>query len=57
MTLLKEIGQAYTTLNTFDCKKALQCFNQLPPHQYNTAWVLAQVGRAYFELAQYHEVC
>uniref|UniRef100_A0A8C1L3U7 Cell division cycle protein 27 homolog n=1 Tax=Cyprinus carpio TaxID=7962 RepID=A0A8C1L3U7_CYPCA len=29
---------------------------QLPSHHYNTGWVLGQIGRAHFELAEYMQV-
>ena len=40
-------------LSNYECAKALQLFQRLPPKQYNTPWVLSLVGRAHFELADY----
>ncbi|KAJ7380485.1 anaphase-promoting complex subunit cdc27 [Desmophyllum pertusum] len=53
MSLLKHIGQAYVHLSSYECKQALTAFSSLAPHHYNTGWVLTQVGRAHFELAEY----
>ena len=46
-------GEAYMALSSYECAKALQLFQRLPPSQYNTSWVLCMVGRAHFELADY----
>ena len=46
-------GHAYMALSSYECAKALQLFQRLPPNQYNTPWVLCLVGRAHFELADY----
>ncbi|XP_059169210.1 cell division cycle protein 27 homolog [Physella acuta] len=51
--LLKNIGRAYSALARYQCKSAVDLFSELPEHQYNTGWVLCQVGRAYYELAEY----
>ena len=56
MSLLKLIGQAYVHLSSYECKQALNVFSSLAPHHYNTGWVLTQVGRAHFELAEYQLV-
>ncbi|CAL1539178.1 unnamed protein product [Lymnaea stagnalis] len=51
--LLKNIGKAYSSLSRYDCKSSVDLFSELPEHQYNTGWVLCQVGRAYYELTEY----
>ena len=56
MSLLRQIGAAYQKLSSYECKQALALFSHLAPHQYNTGWVLTQVGRAYFETAEYQMV-
>ena len=56
MHLLQDIGKAYATLASFDCKKAITLFEALPSHQLNTCWVLQQIGTAYFEMTDYHRV-
>lgn len=55
MSLLKQIGQAYVYLSSYECKQALNAFSLLAPHHYNTGWVLTQVGRTHFELADYRQ--
>ncbi|XP_071486062.1 cell division cycle protein 27 homolog [Diadema antillarum] len=55
LRLLRDIGKAYLALSRYDLKKAIDLFKALPPQHYNTAWVLCQVGKAFFELAQYHK--
>ena len=57
LRLLRDIGKAYQALSRYDLKKAIELFKALPPQHYNTAWVLCQVGKALFEMAQYHKVC
>ena len=56
MNLLEQIGNAYLALSQYDCKRSIEMFESLPPQHYNTGWVLCQVGRAYFELADYQKV-
>ncbi|XP_072034450.1 cell division cycle protein 27 homolog [Amphiura filiformis] len=55
LALLREIGKAYLALSQYDCRKAISLFSNLPTHHYNTGWVLCQVGRARFELAEYQQ--
>ncbi|XP_077997819.1 cell division cycle protein 27 homolog [Glandiceps talaboti] len=55
MSLLREIGKAYLYLSQYDCHKAINLFGNIAMQHYNTPWVLCQVGRAYFELAEYNQ--
>lgn len=55
LRLLRDVGKAYQALSRYDLKKAVELFKSLPPQHYNTAWVLCQVGKALFEMAQYHK--
>ncbi|XP_021366096.1 cell division cycle protein 27 homolog [Mizuhopecten yessoensis] len=55
LNLLQSMGRAYQALSQYDCRKAIECFQDLPLHHYNTGYVLCKVGRAYFELAQYQK--
>lgn len=57
MMLLRELGQAYLYLSQFDCKKAIECLSNLPPHHHDTGWVLSLLGKAYFELNDYKKAC
>ena len=56
MQLLQEIGHAYLALSQFECGRAVQLFSELPQRHYQTGWVLAQLGRAYFEQDDYKKV-
>lgn len=51
--LLQQLASAYQALSQYNCSEAISLFKQLPPHHYNTGWVLCQVGKAYFELCDY----
>ncbi|XP_029430073.1 cell division cycle protein 27 homolog isoform X2 [Rhinatrema bivittatum] len=53
MSLLRDMGKGYLALCSYNCKEAINILNHLPSHHYNTGWVLCQIGRAYFELAEY----
>ncbi|KAK2143694.1 hypothetical protein LSH36_819g00003 [Paralvinella palmiformis] len=55
MTLLQDIGRGYLALAQYDCKKAIQLLSSLPPHHLNTGWVKCQIGRAYYEMADYQK--
>jgi hypothetical protein len=54
LELLCVLGTAHRYLCQYKCHEALQVFFSLNHSQYETGWVLHQVGRAYFELADYH---
>ena len=53
MGLLRELGAGYKALCLYDCATTIERLDSLPPAQRNTGWVLAQLGRAYFEQAEY----
>ncbi|MBN3308813.1 CDC27 protein, partial [Amia calva] len=53
MNLMRDMGKGYLALCSYNCKEAINILSQLPSHHYNTGWVLSQVGRAHFELAEY----
>jgi anaphase-promoting complex subunit 3 len=55
MNLLKVIGHAYQQLCLYKCQESVKIFGKLPKKQYNTGWVLAQLGRGYFEMSKYQE--
>lgn len=56
MTLMRDIGRGYLALCSYNCREAINILSQLPSHHYNTGWVLGQIGRAHFELAEYMQV-
>uniref|UniRef100_A0A672S2H8 Cell division cycle protein 27 homolog n=1 Tax=Sinocyclocheilus grahami TaxID=75366 RepID=A0A672S2H8_SINGR len=53
MTLMRDIGRGYLALCSYNCREAINILSQLPSHHYNTGWVLGQIGRAHFEVAEY----
>lgn len=53
MALFRDIGIAYLQLSKFNCKKAIQLFQNLPPRQYKTGFVLSMIGKAYCEQSDY----
>jgi anaphase-promoting complex subunit 3 len=53
LELLCIMGMAQLNLGQFRSKKAIQLYQRLPDEQYHTGWVLHQVGRAYFAMADY----
>ncbi|XP_049849576.1 uncharacterized protein LOC126319916 [Schistocerca gregaria] len=55
LSLLCIIGNAYRMLCRYRSDRALAYFRLLPAQQRQSPWVLAQVGRAYFEKAEYHQ--
>lgn len=55
LDLFMKLGSGYFALSHYQCQDALRCFNSISPSQKDTPWVLAQIGRAYFEQASYSE--
>ncbi|KAI1003802.1 hypothetical protein K3495_g4410 [Podosphaera aphanis] len=55
LDLLKKIGNGYYALARFQCSEALQIYSSLPKVHRDTPWIMAQVGRAYYEQAAYSE--
>ena len=53
MELLRDLGTAYQHLAQYNCRKAIECLEALPPQHYNTGWVLSLMGKAYFELSDF----
>lgn len=53
--LLLKIGSGYKHLSRFDSRKALEAFAAVPVGQRDTPWVLAQMGKAYYERGDYLE--
>merc|ERR1719219_2745672 len=53
--LLKQAGQAYQKIGHYNCKEAVRLLQCLPPKHANSTWVLALLGKSYFELAEYRE--
>ncbi|KAL1875915.1 hypothetical protein VTK73DRAFT_9770 [Phialemonium thermophilum] len=55
LDLLRKIGSGYLFLSQFQCQEALAAYASLPRGHQDTPWVLAQMGRAQYELANYVE--
>jgi anaphase-promoting complex subunit 3 len=53
LDLFKRLGSGYFALSQFQCQEALQIYSALPKSQKDTPWVMAQMGRAYYEQAAY----
>ncbi|ESQ48300.1 hypothetical protein EUTSA_v10021943mg [Eutrema salsugineum] len=53
LNLLKLLGDGHRNLLMYKCQEALLVYQNLSEKQYNTHWVLLQVGKAYFELQDY----
>lgn len=53
VSLMQLMGQGLFLLCVFKCKEAIKAFDQLPPHHFNTGWVLMSIGKAYFEMVDY----
>lgn len=53
MTLLRELGQGYLRLQSYDCEKAIDHFSNVPPHHYNSSWVQSMIALAYHEMREY----
>lgn len=53
LSLLCHLGTAYKLLCNYQCQPALQILHYLSPDQYETGWVQHQIGKSYFEMADY----
>lgn len=51
--LLQALGRGHSLLAQYKSREAIAAFGALPAQQYQTSWVLSQVGKAYFELVDY----
>lgn len=55
LDLFKAIGSGYFALSQYQCMEALHIYKILPRAQQDTPWVMAQIGRAYYEQAAYSD--
>lgn len=53
LNLLNTIGKAVLATARYECEEAIQIFRSLPPQQFNTGWIQTQIGKAFFEMADY----
>lgn len=59
LSVFRALGMAYFALSRYEAKEAIEAFQALPSAQRDTPWVQAQLGKAYYEAADYasSEVC
>lgn len=55
LELFRQLGTGYFQLSHYQCQDAIRVFQSVSAPQRDTAWVLAQIGRAYYEQACYAE--
>ncbi|KAI9837830.1 MAG: hypothetical protein M1819_006764 [Sarea resinae] len=55
LDLFGKMASGYFSLTHYQCQDALQIFSSLPSAQRETPWVLAQMGKAYYEQANYSD--
>lgn len=55
LDLLKKLGSGYLLSSRFQCQEALAFYASLPRSHQDTPWVLAQMGRAQYQQANYAE--
>ena len=55
LDLFARLSTAHLALTHYDCQLAIQNYNALPSAQRETPFVLAQIGKAYYEQASYAE--
>lgn len=55
MWLLRKIGYAYVKQIKYACTEAIAAYKSLPVNQYETGWILTQVGQCYLDIQEYEE--
>lgn len=55
MSLLQKLGKGFFDLCSYNCMESIEEFKKLPQNQFNTGWVLTNIGRAYMEVVKYNE--
>lgn len=55
LELLAKLANGHFALTRYQAKEALQHFQALPTQHRNTPWVLARMGKAYYERCDYEE--
>lgn len=53
LQLLHALGKAILAIARYDCEEAISILKALPHQQFNTGWTQTQIGKAYFEMADY----
>ena len=55
MKILRDIGYGVVNLYQYECKKALEYFEDIPLAHYRSSYVLSCIGKALFEVHNYHK--
>ncbi|KAI9716382.1 MAG: anaphase-promoting complex subunit cdc27 [Chrysothrix sp. TS-e1954] len=55
LDLLAKLGVGYYALSRYQCRTALQHFQDLPQQHRETPWVLSQIGKAFYEQGNWAE--
>ncbi len=55
MSLMRQLGGAYSQLSRYNSRKAIHMLEEVAPAHRGSALVLGLLGRAYFELGEYTE--
>jgi hypothetical protein len=56
VSINRRLACALINLGNYDAEKCIETLSTLPKDQFETYWVLVQLGRAFYESAQYHAV-
>lgn len=54
--LMRTFASATRALAMYDCRTCLEELDKLPPAHQRSAWVMATVGKAHYELGEYAAV-
>lgn len=54
--LIRIFATATRALAMYDCRGCLEELEKLPPNHQRSAWVMAMVGKAHYELGEYSAV-
>ena len=55
MSLMRQLGYAYSELSRYSCRKAIDLLEDVPAKHRKAAWVLGHLGKAHLELAKYKD--
>ncbi|KAK9471804.1 uncharacterized protein V1510DRAFT_181190 [Dipodascopsis tothii] len=55
LQLFSVLASGFFALSRYECAKAIKIFDSLPATHRDSPWVLAQIGRANFEIVKYQE--
>lgn len=55
--LMRSFASATRALAMYDCRGCLLELEKLPREHQRSAWVMAMVGKAHYELGEYAAVC